>query len=224
MTKKTLLFGIIIILGTILTTNCKKDKNKNDTVTDIDGNVYHIVTIGNQEWLVENLKTTKYRNGDPIQNVTVDTSWSNLSAGAYSNYNNNSSYADTYGHLYNWYAVNDSRKIAPDGWHVATDSEWNTLYTYLGGGNAARDKLKESGTAHWPSGNTGNNNSGFTALPGGDRDMDGTFKGVGLYSVFWSSSTSSHPLYEYIPNDNSFMTIVGFDIGRCGFSVRCIKD
>ena len=139
------------------------------TVVDIDGNVYNTVTIGTQVWMVENLKTTKYRNGDAIPNVTGNASWVALSTGAYCWYNNDAAtYKATYGALYNWYAVGDSRNIAPSGWHVATDSEWTTLSTFLGGESIAGDKLKEIGTSHWLSPNTGATNSnGFTAFPGG---------------------------------------------------------
>lgn len=220
--KKNIWLYSLIALGFVILFNfsCKKDKNK-DTVTDIDGNVYHTVKIGTQTWLVENLKTTKYRNGDPIPNVTTNTEWNNLTTGAYSNYDNNSSYADTYGRLYNWYAVNDSRNIAPDGWHVATDAEWTTLLSEVG----SKDKLKESGTAHWQSGNTGNNSSGFTALPGGDREVNGTYKAIGQYGLWYTSTMSGgNPVAQYIPNDNSFLAFSGTNIGRTGCAVRCIKD
>jgi uncharacterized protein (TIGR02145 family) len=139
-----------------------------NTVTDIDGNIYHTVTIGTQVWMVENLKTTKYRNGDPIPNVTGNA-WAALTTGAYCWYNNDAAtYKATYGALYNWYAVADSRNIAPTGWHVPTDAEWTTLTTFLGGESVAGGKLKETGTNHWTSPNTGaTNETGFTALPGG---------------------------------------------------------
>lgn len=148
---------------------------KDTAVVDIDGNVYSSVTIGTQTWLVENLKTTRYRNGDPIGNVTDGDLWRNLISDAYCDYNNDSSNAETYGRLYNWFAVDDDRGIAPAGWHVATNEEWITLSTYLAGGDYLKgsresgDQLKESGTLHWANGNTGNNKSGFTALPGGER-------------------------------------------------------
>ncbi len=103
------------------------------TVTDIDGNVYRTVKIGTQVWMAENLKTTKYRNGDPIANVTNGASWKALTTGAYCWYNNDAENKVTYGGLYNWFVVADSRKIAPTGWHVPTDAEWTVLTDFLGG-------------------------------------------------------------------------------------------
>ncbi|MBI4645984.1 MAG: fibrobacter succinogenes major paralogous domain-containing protein [Bacteroidia bacterium] len=110
-------------------------QNQAQTVTDIDGNIYNTIIIGTQEWMQENLKVIHYRNGDAIPDVTGDTQWSNLSTGAYCNYNNNESNALIYGRLYNWYAVADSRNICPAGWHTPTDAEWTTLTDYLGGFN-----------------------------------------------------------------------------------------
>ena len=116
-----------------------------------------------------NLKTTKYNDGTSIPNVTNDTSWSNLTTGAYCWYNNDVSYKNPYGALYNWYAVNTG-KLAPKGWHVPSDAEWTTLITYLGGESIAGGKLKEAGTTHWLSPNTeATNSTGFSALPGGRR-------------------------------------------------------
>jgi len=140
------------------------------TITDIDGNVYHSVTIGTQTWMVENLRTSKYRNGDSIINVTNNTSWSTLTSGAYCDYDNTPNNSIIYGKLYNWYAINDSRSIAPMGWHVPTDVEWTTLITYLGGESIAGGKLKETGIIHWetPNGDA-TNTSIFTGLPGGGQ-------------------------------------------------------
>ena len=104
-------------------------------VTDFEGNVYHTITIGSQVWMVENLKTKKYSNGDPIPNVVGSTAWTNLKSGAYCDYDNNASNSAVYGRLYNWYAVNDSRNIAPAGWHVPISTEWLGLEYFLGGQN-----------------------------------------------------------------------------------------
>lgn len=170
-------------------------------VTDIEGNVYHTVIIGTQVWMVENLKTTKFNNGDLISNkIFSDDEWYALTTPAYCWYNNDSvTNKATYGALYNGYTVVDRRNIAPKGWHVPTSAEWTTLTTFLGGGNEALNKLKESGTSHWPSQeaidklnqslnekmldpNTGATNiSGFTALPGGFRGL----KYLGLVEVGW---------------------------------------
>ena len=196
-------------------------------VTDADGNVYHPVTIGTQVWLVENLKTTHYRNGDPISNVTDDTEWSNLTTGAYCSYNNQDSLAAIYGQLYNWYAVTDSRKLTPSGWHVPTDAEWTTLENYLGGINIAGGKLKESGTTHWGSPNTGaTNESGFCALPGGQRVTPWYTTGIGGAAFFWTSTeTSTESAYwRYLASDKASIDNKGNYYKVAGFSVRCLKD
>ncbi len=199
----------------------------NGTVTDIDGNVYKTVKIGSQWWMAENLKTTKYRNGNPIPNVTDNTQWGNLTTGAYCNYNNDINYVNTYGRLYNWYAVSDSRNIAPVGWHVPTDAEWTTLTTYLGGESVAGGKLKESGTAHWSLVNAGaTNETGFTALPGGYRDLNGICFNLIACGGFWWSSTeydTNNALSRYMA-DYLGLVLRGYYGKTHGFSVRCVKD
>ena len=197
------------------------------TVTDIDGNVYETVIIGEQEWTVTNLKVRHYRNGDPIPTGLSDSQWSSTTAGAYAVYDNNESNADTYGYLYNWYAVDDSRNIAPAGWHVPTDDEWQTLVDYLGGSSIAGGKMKETGTEHWNSPNTGaTNESGFTALPGGYRGSgNGNDYGMGGYGHFWSSTEGGSGLAW-----NRILSYYGSGVYRggsgkqSGFSVRCLRD
>jgi len=220
--------------------NCGKDTNgpnNNDTVKDIDGNTYRTIKIGNQEWMVENLKVTKYRNGDAIPNVTDKTAWSNLSSGAYCTYDNNGSNASTYGYLYNWYAVNDSRNIAPAGWHVPTDNDWKQLEMYLGMSQSEADDtksrgtneggiLKEVGTTHWASPNTGaTNESGFSALPGGYCYKDGYFDKIGYYAWFWSSSeyNTNYAWFRYLYNSYSDV-YRNYYYKENGFSVRCVRD
>ncbi len=196
------------------------------TVTDIDGNVYHTVTIGTQVWTVENLKVTKYRNGDPIPNVTDGSVWAALTTGAYYNIGNDSSFVSTYGRLYNWFAVTDSRNIAPAGWHVPTDAEWQTLINYLGGSFVAGGKMKEAGITHWNSPNAGATNvSGFSALPASYRNYDGNFYGIGGYAYFWSSSekASNYAWSVFLYYD--FSDARQFDnYERYGFSVRLVRD
>ena len=206
------------------------------TVTDIEGNTYKTIKIGNQWWMAENLNVTHYRNGDTIPNVTNSSDWQNLTTGTYCNYNNDASNADTYGRLYNWYAVNDSRKIAPIGWHVPTDEDWKTLEKYLGmsqseaNGTSFRGtneggKLKETGTIHWQSPNKGaTNESGFSALPGGYRDHDGIYYTIGRIADFWSSTvTGSYAWNRYVTYNNSGVSRNNAH-KRGGFSVRCVKD
>ncbi len=196
------------------------------TVTDIDGNTYQTVKIGDQWWMAENLKVTHYRNGDPIPNVTGDTEWKYLTTGAYCNYDNDANNATTYGRLYNWYAVNDSRNIAPTGWHVPSDAEWQTLLNYLGGSSTAGGKLKETGTSHWNSPNTGaTNESGFSALPGGCRVRNGGYTNMGDYANFWSSTEcSSASGWPRALSYGSSGVRRQYPDGQVGFSIRCMRD
>lgn len=221
----------LAILGVlmILSSSCKKKDNNNPTtVTDQDGNVYNTITIGMQVWMAENLKVTKYRNGDPIPNVKDTLQWMNLVTGAFCNNNTSGHAAGAYGLLYNWYAAIDSRNIAPAGWHVPSQAEWATFISTLGGENVAGGKVRESGTTHWKSPNTGaTNESGFTALPGGERNEFGTFNAIGTEAVWWSTSKESG-------SDNyalgAFTLFLSLDMREChglkiqGYSIRCIKD
>ena len=198
------------------------------TVTDIDGNVYNTVIIGTQVWMVENLKTTKYRNGDPIQYISDSTQWNiYFNTGAYCTYRNDNSYANIYGHLYNWYAVNDNRNIAPSGWHIPSNDEWTTLTTFLGGISVAGSKLKEAGTVHWASPNTGaTNETGFAALPGVYRNgYDGMYNWISDLLYLWSSDKiSSSTAYCQVMEYNYAESSYGFFEKIFGFSVRCLKD
>jgi uncharacterized protein (TIGR02145 family) len=172
-----------------------KIKNLKGRVADIDGNVYKIVSIGTQDWMTENLKVTRYQNGDPIQLVTDKYQWlyfGSSRTGAFCNYNNDINYVETYGCLYNAYAATDTRNIAPIGWHVPTEADWMKLSDYLGGVNIAGGKLKEAETLHWLNPNTcATNELGFTALPGGGRipiEPEADFTGIGSVG-YWYSST-----------------------------------
>ncbi len=199
------------------------------SMTDQDGNIYKTVTIGTQVWMAENLRTTKYRNGDPIPNVTDADKWQYLKTGAYCCYDNNGGYVDVYGLLYNGHAANDSRNIAPDGWHVATTEDWVTLTNFLGGEELAAQKLKEKGTGHWS--NTSNyvtNSTGFTALPGGIRhrwqsiagvpvNMPFEFMDIGGSGIWWT------PTCSWTINLSSSYE-PGCYSSNSGLSVRCVKD
>jgi uncharacterized protein (TIGR02145 family) len=203
------------------------NRNQAQTVTDIDGNLYNTVTINTQVWLKENLKVTHYNNSDEIPNVASNTTWLGLSTGAYCNYENNTSYASIYGRLYNWFAVNDSRGICPTGWHVATDAEWTVLTDLLGGETVAGGKLKEVGTLHWPSPNTGATNEvGFTALGGGYRSNTATYIGFGGIGSWWCSTESSttNAWARGIFNDAVNVDRGGYYEKMMGFSVRCVMD
>jgi len=199
------------------------------TMTDQAGNVYKTITIGTQTWMAENLRTTKFRNGDPIPYVTDDDDWGILTTAAYCNYDNNTNSEDiaTYGRLYNWYAVADSRKIAPAGWHVPSDAEWKTLIDPLGGLWAgAGGKMKEPGTIHWQSPNMGaTNNSGFTGLPSGYRASYGSFLNLGGEGDWWSSTASdASDAWMWSLDCNNAEVSRFHDFKQYGVPVRLIKD
>ena len=242
--KKNFQVCLLTLLGVFILFNnsCKKDViepyiNANKplfnpvltygTVTDIDSNIYRTISIGTQIWMAENLKVIHYRNGDPITNVIYVYIWDTLTTGAYCEYYNRSENSKTYGNLYNWYSVNDSRIIAPTGWHIPTNDEWDTLQTYLGLPKDAGGKLKETDFLHWQNPNTGaTNESGFTALPGGLRNESGNYYFAGNYAHWWSSSINSGHGGAYfwiIYSDQSIFSSGSRD-KRNGFSVRCVKD
>jgi len=218
------ILGFFLIL--LLLHSCKKEKEDDGSIRDFDGNTYTSVIIGTQTWMVENLKTSHYKNGSEIPLVTNNTSWGNLSSPGYCWYDNNeSSYKSTYGALYNWYAVNTGN-LCPSGWHVPKKEEWDVLATYLGGDNLAGGKLKEIGTTHWLSPNLGaTNESGFTGLPGGQRDDSGIFLFLSM-DGFWWTNTISNTNWAYSRElDHDYSHFFSFnDMKKFGFSVRCIKD
>ncbi len=196
------------------------------SLTDIDGNEYKTVTIGNQIWMAQNLAVTRYNDGKEIQLVTDSVKWTSLTSPAFSWYNNDEEvYKKSYGALYNGYTAG-SGKLCPAGWHVPSDSEWDLLAAYLGGADVAGGRMKESGTSRWVRPNTGASNmSNFNALPGGLRYYDGNFRDLG-FGAYWWSSTQLNPeraFFRFVFHEES--TIFRFDnLKRIGFSVRCLKD
>ena len=204
---------------------------------DIDGNEYRIITIGNQDWLAENLKTTHYRNGDPIPLITDNEEWVSTTTPACCTYNNNQGNGAVYGNLYNWYAIDDNRNIAPRGWYTPKDDDFLTLEKFLGmtaeqanntgwRGHNEGGKLKSTGTEYWFSPNTGaTNESGFTALPGGYRNCyTGAFYQQGLYSYYWAATetNSESAWYRYLFYTRS--DIYRYDLNkRQGLSVRLVR-
>lgn len=210
------------------------------TITDVDGNLYNMVTIGTQIWMKENLKTTKYRNGEQIPNITYDKEWSTLNTGAYCWFDNDATTNKaTYGALYNWYAVSDSRKIAPTGWHVASDEEWKTLEIFIGmtieqanlvgwRGTDQGDKLKEAGASHWKNIiSNATNSSGFTALPGNRRELNGVFSDLSPHvGGWWWTTMEDNSVNAWYHQLFSSYSKVGRDPAdkKFGFSVRCVKD
>jgi uncharacterized protein (TIGR02145 family) len=207
--------------------------------TDGDNNNYPVVEIGAQIWMAENLKTTSYNNGAHFPEIKDNNSWSIETGRAYCWYNNDSaSYKDTYGALYNWFAVEGKvinpfkpwyiwyQKICPTGWRVPSKDNWAYLTTYLGV-NAGL-KLKETGTGHWESPNTGaTNETGFSALPGGERMVliqFTAFSNMGKRGFWWSSSNYGFDMAWYRGVYNSIYGEVSHTTMRNGYSIRCIKD
>ena len=196
------------------------------TVIDYDGNVYHIVKIGTQVWMVENLKVTHYRNGTPIPNVHDNAKWPHATNGAYCMVDNSTEYKNTYGLLYNFYAVNNIRNLCPKGWHVPSESECMTLINYLGGIDVAGSKIKDNRSNLWKNPNTlATNESGFSGIPAGGRGRLSSAGDVGYYATWWSS-TSYNSNYAWhwglYPDKNSIRSNPGHKAS--GFSVRCIRD
>ncbi|MFZ5431185.1 MAG: fibrobacter succinogenes major paralogous domain-containing protein [Bacteroidota bacterium] len=257
---------LIISLGLILGFSCSKEdaENQNDitygTVKDIDGNVYKTITIDfssggsaglkstsatTQTWMVENLKTKRYSNGDLIETTTSTTLYTDNASDPEIFYQyqwayaGNESIADTYGRLYTWMTVMDSRNVCPEGWHVPTKAEWSQLAEYLGGKfvddheghgywSAVGGKLKEAGTTHWESPNTGAKNTiGFTALPGGYSFSGSNFSHISKHGEWWSSTEDLNRWYRwawtYTLGSQTAQLWVNTRRLNSGLSVRCIK-
>lgn len=208
-----------------------------NTISDIDGNVYQTKTFGTKTWMVENLKASRYRNGDSISNLTIDSLWSATKQGALCNYNNDPANGLKYGKLYNWWAVNDLRNIAPVGWHVATDDDWKALEAFVAAdyGTSLSTAKALASTTEWPtdagSGTVGNdrsinNYSGFNALPGGFRCYSATFYFQGVQTRFWTSTSydDTTAWNRYLYPENNYLGIYNGALKNVGFSIRCVKD
>ena len=196
------------------------------SMSDIDGNVYATVKIGSQEWMAENLVTTKYRNGDSIVFAPSNSVWEASNVGAYCHFENDSMNDTIYGSLYNWYAVINSNGLCPEGWHIPNNVEWNELINFNEGFSTAGNKLKEAGFATWSSANIdATNESAFTARPGGYRNQFGSFLGL-QYSTFWWSLTeiNSTSAWWYGLTDSDGTVFSATDDKNEGLSIRCIKD
>ena len=189
-----------------------------------DGDNYNIVLIGQQVWMSENLKSKQYKNGDKIGKKYSCTE---SSIDKYYLYNNNGDLFHTYGNLYNWYTVNDSRGLCPEGFHIPTNEDWEKLIDYLGGKGVAGGKIKEAGTEHWKSPNTGaTNESSFTALPGGFfMQSNNSYKDIGYLAYFWTSTIiSDSKASNWIVGYNLEVVQESETYKTNGLSVRCIKD
>jgi uncharacterized protein (TIGR02145 family) len=217
-----ILVSVVFLMIILIAFGCKKIK-KPATIADADGNDYLIVTIDNQVWMAENLRTTKYNDSAFISNLVTDKDWNGSSTPAYCWYDNDPAANKlSYGGLYNIYAVTTG-KLCPTGWHVPNDADWTTLINYLGGGNTALGKLMETGSKYWGKNTLANNESGFTGLPGGYRWAG--FNNLGGAAFWWSSTvgdTYSTKTSHFELTDSALLT--KFPIGSFGYSVRCLKN
>ena len=226
----------LLFLSIVLTVivSCKKEDKKPDPVITPTGTTSDASCA--QSWMTQNLDVSSYRNGDPIPQVSDPDDWKTLETGAWCYYNNDPILGAIYGKLYNGYAVKDPRGLAPIGWHIPTIGEWAALKACLGGAGIAGGKMKETGTVHWTTPNTGaTNTSEFSALPGGCRIGDGSFSPSGSFTTigeslgskgFWWSSTQDGPFYLFdyaVYYLGSEFYENSYDMGG-GFSVRCVKD
>lgn len=198
------------------------------TVTDSEGNVYHTVQINNQVWVIGNLRSTKYRNGDPIANITDDNDWSKTDKGAYCWYRNKPEEFSEYGILYNLNAITDNRGLTPKGWHIPSFSEYRILISSLGGIDIAGGKLKEPGISHWESpNNTDFNLCNFSALPGGYRNYNGGFSFVYQTGTWWSSTINlvgSRSSWCISLGNKSTKVGIQCFLAPTGAYVRCLMD
>jgi uncharacterized protein (TIGR02145 family) len=215
---------LIFIISYIFISSCNQKNINNENNSKIIK--YESVVICKQIWMTKNLDVDHYRNGDSIPEVKDYNEWANLSIGAWCYYNNDSLMSSIYGKLYNWYAVNDPRGLAPKGWYIPSDLEFSELVKCLGGDTIAGGKLKEVGSLHWDNPNEGaTNTSSFTALPGGIRNEVGGFYWKGYSCSLWSSTLfdKSHAyVYGLFSTDDAIVR--GYSIKLYGLSVRCIKE
>ena len=222
--------SIIISVFFIFLASCKKDTSNifPDTITDYDGNVYHTVQIGTQTWLRENLVVTHYRNGDSIFNAQDSVFWGNQTAGAFCIYSDSTYNLINYGLLYNWYAASDTN-IAPIGFHVAADSDWNKLITFLGGDSIAGGQMRNFDTTYWYTPNVALTNSAdFNAFPSGYRSLDTTANAFQYlnYGAFWWSATAVDAAHASAWNIYGNTTAIYHDTlsNGWGLGIRCVKN
>ena len=222
---------LILLIFTIKSFIIFSQNSSSETyIKDIEGQIYKTAVIGKQEWMIENLKVTKYNNGTTIPNIIDSLQWTKLKSGAWVYYKNDTLNNSKYGKLYNWYTLdsktNGNKNVCPLGWHVPTDIEWGVLITYLGGDSLAGGRMKSVDTSNWESPNTDATNSSlFNGLPAGGRNNSGYFYYVGKHGYWWSSSeTDKYNAW------NCFLNNLNGEVARfsnykvLGLSVRCLKD
>lgn len=222
LTRILLISGVFLIL----LSGCRKEEDPPGPVTDIDGNVYETVMIGNRVWMAENLRTTRLNDGSEIKLIIKSKEWHSTIDPALSWYNNDSSvFKVPYGALYNGYAAMNE-KICPAGWHVPDSEEWKDLVIFLGDTAIAGGKLKVKGTTQWYSPNQGADNSSlFSALPAGMRYFEGTFSSLSYFTAFWSSTSKEPSLLAYL--SLSYLdsrAVISNRNKNHGFSIRCVRD
>jgi uncharacterized protein (TIGR02145 family) len=213
----------ILFLFTAFISNAQRTmfgSNNNYVVPPLPPFQAPTAVIGTQQWMSKNLEVVTYRNGDIIPEVTDRSAWGNLTTGAWCYYNNDPANGAIYGKLYNWYAVTDPRGLAPQGWHISTGAEWATLATFLGGPAAANNKMMTTGSPWNPINSSATNESGFSGLPGGVRNMSGSpdYR-IGEYGYWWTADDG----YRAISIGESFHGSSSIYTGY-GFSVRCVRD
>ena len=218
----------VLIPGVILfiVFSCSKIEKSPDTVTDIDGNIYQSVKIGDQVWMSENLKTSSFNDGTEIPLVTDAAVWATLNSPGYSWYNNDKeTYKEPYGALYNGHTVSTGM-LCPTGWHVPEREEWQELMEFLGDTITGGGKLKEAGALHWQTPNEGaDNSSGFTALAAGIRYFEGSFNSMLYFTGFWSATEIGYYDEWYLSLYFGDALVKMNHISKNhGFSVRCLKN
>lgn len=217
------LCSVVITMG-----SCKKTDDGTipdpTSVTDIDGNVYGVIRIGTQLWTVENLRTTRYKDGGLIPTGLGNTDWRATTTGAYAIYDDDNANNTTYGKLYNWYSVNTA-KLAPEGWHVPSRAEWDVLVNYLGGSSTAGGKMKSTSSLWMAPNLDATNNSKFTALPSGYKSNSGNYDLEGQSAYWWASSERNTSQGDYLRLANDLAGAASNGATKqFGYAVRCIKD
>jgi uncharacterized protein (TIGR02145 family) len=230
MKKKNLILTTFLVTLMILTScgGSNTPKNNRDIQKTNTESIPDEVAIGKQVWMVQNLNVDKFRNGDPIPEAKSPGEWmayAQAGEAAWCYYDNNPAYGEKFGKLYNWYAVNDSRGLAPNGWHIPTDAEWTDLTDCLGGKDKAGAEMKS--IEGWSGNRFGANNSDFSGLPGGFRDSDGRFKDLVLIGDWWSSTENNDTsaIYLGLNYTNGYDWVFKYDRNKeVGLSVRCVRD
>ncbi len=221
--KRASAFLILVLMTAMMMTGCSGSDSGDANKTSSSGEV----KIGTQVWMAENLNVEKFRNGDPIPHAQTDEEWQRAGEEgkpAWCYYDNDPANGKEYGKLYNWYAVTDPRGLAPEGWQIPSDEDWNGLISYLGGRQVAGKKLKSK--SGWDKNGNGTNESGFSGLPGGARIGTGNFSHIGEGSYWWSSTDYDSQMFIWtrIVEHGNDRVLRGSTHMATGFSVRCLRD